>query len=338
VSAGISRIDEVAESVDEPAPRVAAPADVMIRAEGLTKCYPGAVTAVDRVDLGIGEGEIFGLLGPNGAGKSTTVGMLTTRVVPSSGRVLIGGVDVVADPAAAKELIGVVPQANTLDRGLSVRDNLYFHGRYFGLSRRAARTAAGEWLDRFQLGHRARAGVESLSGGMARRLMLARAMLHGPPVVFLDEPTAGLDPQSRIVLWEAIGELHRGGHTIVLTTNHMEEAERFCDRVAIMDHGRILALDHPGELRRSHGGGAAVTVRAEGEAHLVEAHLRAIPEALEVTRSDGAVRVRLRGTDSALATVVEAARRGGFRITDLSLCEDSLETVFINLTGRDLRE
>ena len=241
---------------DAPGPAPGRPSDV-IRTRGLTKVYPPAkgrkegLTAVDELDLSVRRGEIFGLLGPNGAGKTTTVGMLTTRVIPTRGEARVNDVDVVAHPARAKELIGVVPQFNTLDRSLNVWENLYFHGRYFGLNARQARVAADETLERFRLAGRANAEVRTLSGGMAKRLMVARAIMHRPAVLFLDEPTASLDPQSRLALWETVGQLHDEGQTILLTTHYIEEADRFCGRVAIMDHGRILALDSPAALKRS---------------------------------------------------------------------------------------
>src|SRR6266511_1406059 len=199
------------EAVSEPA----------IRTEALTKVFASkggpSITAVDHLDLGVRPGEIFGLLGPNGAGKTTTVGMLTTRVVPTAGQAWVGGVDVVADPVATKRMIGVVPQVSTLDRSLNVWENLYYHGRYFGMGPRGARHAADEMLERFRLADRAKADTMELSGGMAQRLMVARAIVHRPQVLFLDEPTAGLDPQSRLALWDVIGELHRAGQTILLT-------------------------------------------------------------------------------------------------------------------------
>ena len=231
----------------------------VIRTEDLTKVYPGTdFAAVDRLNLSVEAGEIFGLLGPNGAGKTTTAGILTTRVLPTSGRAFLAGVDVAAHPALAKQLSGIVSQQNTLDRQLTVWENLYFHGRLFGMGAKASRRTADELLEQFQLSRWAKASVYALSGGMAQRLMVARAIFHRPSVLFLDEPTAGLDPQSRLALWDLLGELHGEGQTILLTTHYMEEADQLCDRVAIMDHGKILALDTPGraqaERRRRHGG------------------------------------------------------------------------------------
>ena len=203
----------------------------VIQTIALTKVFDGRggqVRAVESLDLSVHRGEVFGLLGPNGAGKTTTVGMLTTRVIPTSGEAWVGGIDVVAHPAAAKQVIGVVPQTNTLDRSLDVSENLFFHGRYFGMSAKEANRRTGELLEQFRLADRAKAGADELSGGMAQRLMVARAIMHEPDVLFLDEPTSGLDPQSRLALWDVVNELHANGQTIVLTTHYMEEADTLC--------------------------------------------------------------------------------------------------------------
>ena len=312
--------------------------DVIVT-EGLTKVYPGGVTAVDGHDLRVREGEIFGLLGPNGAGKTTTGGMLTTGVVPTSGTVVVGGVDVVTHPARAKQAIGVVPQANTLDRSLDVWENLYFHGRYFAMSAKAARSASDAALEQFRLTDRAHAPVMALSGGMAQRLMVARAILHRPAILFLDEPTAGLDPQSRLALWEVLRELHDNGQTILLTTHYMEEADQLCQRVAIMDKGRILALDDAAGLKASVGADTIVTVSADGElSALAELLHREVDGATEVRHGDGAIQLGVSGSQGVLPAVVAVAERGGFSVTDLSVTEPTLETVFIKLTGKELRD
>ena len=237
----------------------------VITTSGLTKTFPGEIKAVSDLDLHVDAGEIFGLLGPNGAGKTTTVGMLSTRVVPTAGGACVGGVDVVAHPALAKQTIGVVAQSNTLDRSLTVWENLYYHCRYFGAGARAARARADELLQQFRLADRARANVDALSGGMAQRLMVARSIAHSPRILFLDEPTAGLDPQSRLALWEILHELHGGGLTVLLTTHYMEEADQLCDRVAIMDHGRVLALDTPERLKASVDADTVVEVTTDGD-------------------------------------------------------------------------
>jgi ABC-2 type transport system ATP-binding protein len=312
----------------------------IIHTEDLTKVYPGTdFAAVDRLNLDVGAGEIFGLLGPNGAGKTTTAGMLTTRVVPTSGRALLGGVDVAAHPALAKQLSGIVSQQNTLDRQLTVWENLYFHGRLFGMGAKASRRIADDLLEQFHLTRWATASVYALSGGMAQRLMVARAIFHRPSVLFLDEPTAGLDPQSRLALWELLGELHRAGQTILLTTHYMEEADRLCERVAIMDHGKILALDTPAALKQSIGADTVVTVKATGDAaSLAEALERDVAGVTRARIAEGGVQLHVQGNDRLVPRVVAAAERAGFDLIDLSISEPSLETVFINLTGKELRE
>ena len=312
---------------------------VVIRTEQLTKVYPGDILAVDHLDLQVHAGEIFGLLGPNGAGKTTTAGMLTTRVIPTGGRALVGGVDVVARPTAAKQLIGVVPQTNTLDRSLDVYENLYFHGRFFGMNAKTARAEAHRLLDRFRLTDRARVPVLALSGGMAQRLMVARAIMHRPTILFLDEPTAGLDPQSRIALWEILGELHADGQTILLTTHYMEEADQLCDRLAIIDHGRLLAMDTPAALKRSVGVDAMITVQAAGDLDRLARVLGTeIAEASRVEVADGTIRLWCARTHGMLPRIIDVAERHGFEVSDLSATAATLETVFIDLTGKDLRE
>ena len=315
-------------------------ADGVIHTEDLTKVYPGTdFAAVDRLNLDVRAGEIFGLLGPNGAGKTTTAGMLTTRVVPTSGRALLAGIDVAAHPALAKQLSGIVSQQNTLDRQLTVWENLYFHGRLFGMGAKASRRIADELLEQFQLSRWAKASVYALSGGMAQRLMVARAIFHRPSVLFLDEPTAGLDPQSRLALWDLLGELHRAGQTILLTTHYMEEADRLCERVAIMDHGKILALDTPAALKQSIGADTVVTVKATGDTARLAETLAAEVDGVTRTRLvEGGVQLHVQGSDRLVPRVVTAAERGGFDLVDLSISEPSLETVFINLTGKELRE
>jgi ABC-2 type transport system ATP-binding protein len=284
-------------------------------------------------------GEIFGLLGPNGAGKTTTAGMLTTRVIPTSGEAYVGGVDVVAHPAVAKQVIGVVPQQNTLDRALTVRENLYFHGRFFAMTAKASRAAADDMLAKFHLAKWGDAPVMSLSGGMAQRLMVARAILHQPDILFLDEPTAGLDPQSRIALWEILAELHTEGQTILLTTHYMEEADQLCDRLAIMDHGRILALDTPAQLKASVGADSIVIVSADGDLDRLGAVLAERIDGVSSTvRVDDTVRVAVRGVAGLLPAVITTAEDAGFTVKDVSLTEPTLETVFINLTGKELRD
>ncbi len=313
--------------------------DEVIRTTGLTKIYPGDIRAVDDLDLTVYRGEIFGLLGPNGAGKTTTAGMLTTRVIPTSGTALVGGIDVVGHPALAKRLLGVVPQSNTLDRSLSVWNNLYFHGRFFGMTAKQSRAKSDQLLEQFRLSERAKAPVLALSGGMAQRLMVARAVMHTPSILFLDEPTAGLDPQSRIALWEILGELHKDGQTILLTTHYMEEADELCDRLAIIDHGKLLALGSPSELKEATGIDTQVLVTVAGDPAPVATMLAAEVEgATGATVVDGKIVLGVKGSKGLLPEVVQLADKHGYDVTDLSATEPTLETVFINLTGKDLRE
>ncbi len=315
-------------------------AAAIIRTVELRKVYAGTdFAAVDRLNLSVEAGEIFGLLGPNGAGKTTTAGMLTTRVIPTAGSAHVGSVDVVAHPALAKQLIGVVSQTNTLDRQLTVWENLYFHGRLFGMSAPESREVADKLLEQFHLTKWGPASVFALSGGMAQRLMVARAIFHRPAVLFMDEPTAGLDPQSRLALWEILGELHAAGQTILLTTHYMEEADQLCNRVAIMDHGKILALDTPAALKRSVGADTIVTVKTSGDPPSLAHHLAGVIDGITRMREiDGGVELHVSGVERIVPRVASAAESGGFDLVDLAVAEPTLETVFIGLTGKELRE
>jgi ABC-2 type transport system ATP-binding protein len=336
------------QTADIPAPAAGGPAtgrigegpQAVIRTSELTKVYAGTdFAAVDHLNLEVRAGEIFGLLGPNGAGKTTTAGMLTTRVLPTSGSAYVGAIDVVAHPALAKQLIGIVSQQNTLDRQLTVWENLYFHGRLFGIPAADSRRIADELLEKLHLSKWAKASVYALSGGMAQRVMVARAIFHRPAVLFLDEPTAGLDPQSRLALWDILGELNSEGQTILLTTHYMEEADHLCGRVAIMDHGKILALDTPAALKRSVGADTIVTVKAAGDMDALAARLaREIAEVTRTRAIDGGVELHVREAERLVPRVVNAAEDAGFDLADLSVSEPSLETVFISLTGKELRD
>ena len=312
----------------------------VIRTENLTKSYPGMdVPAVDSLNLVVRQGEIFGLLGPNGAGKTTTAGILTTRVVPTSGNAFVAGVDVRKHPALVKQVSGIVSQQNTLDRQLTVWENLYFHGRLFGINAKESRRRSDELLARFSLSKWAKASIYALSGGMAQRLMVARAIFHSPAVLFLDEPTAGLDPQSRLALWDMLKELDQTGQTVVLTTHYMEEADQLCNRVAIMDHGKILALDTPANLKKSIGADTIITVKVtkDGE-RLAQALAKEIRGVVGTRVVENVVSVHVQGGDRLVPRVVNVAESASVEILDLAVAEPSLETVFINLTGKELRE
>jgi ABC-2 type transport system ATP-binding protein len=297
------------------------------------------ILAVDRLNLRIPTGEFFGLLGPNGAGKSTTIGMLTTRVMPTSGQAFVAGIDVVAAPALARTRLAAVTQTNTLDRSLTLFDNLYFHGRYFGLSRAESRRRAQALLERFELQDRANVLVDTLSGGLAQRVQIARALLHDPEVLFLDEPTAGLDPQSRVQLWDALGDLNKAGQTIVLTTHYMEEADRLCDRIAIIDHGRLLALDTPQGLKDTVAADRVITATlAAPDDGSVTAALRATPGIDRVEVDARTVRVYAQAMPGLVGAVVHAVAQADAELRDLAVAEPTLETVFLTLTGKEYRE
>ena len=312
----------------------------IIRTEDLTKQYPIMdVPAVDKLNLKVHRGEIFGLLGPNGAGKTTTAGILTTRVVPTSGSAYISGIDVKRHPALVKQLSGIVSQQNTLDRQLTVWENLYFHGRLFGINAKDSRRRSDELLERFSLSRWSKASIYALSGGMAQRLMVARAIFHNPAVLFMDEPTAGLDPQSRLALWELLSELNTAGQTVMLTTHYMEEADQLCDRVAIMDHGKILALDTPAILKKSTGADTIVTIKVTANAEQLAETLKHDMVTIVATRvHENTLSVDMQSTERLVPRIVASAESSNVDILDLAVAEPTLETVFINLTGKELRE
>ncbi len=314
--------------------------ETIVAITGLRKVYGGKnpVTAVDGIDLRVPAGTIYGLLGPNGAGKTTTISIATTRAIPTAGSVRIAGVDVVAQPALARQSIGVVPQYNTLDRSCTVAENIYFHCRYFGMNKGEAEGRTARLLEQFRLSDRAKAYPQALSGGLAQRLQIARAIAHNPKVLFLDEPSAGLDPQSRIAMWDAVQALRGEGITVVLTTHYMEEADELCDRLAIIDHGKILIEDTPAALKASVGGDKIYDLRmrdADAREKLEE-RLRAVEGVTGVEAIPGGIRVLARAQDGLLARVVMTANECGLQ--DVTTTEPSLETVFIRMTGRELRE
>jgi ABC-2 type transport system ATP-binding protein len=317
-----------------------------IRVSGLVKTYAKAKTnAVDGVSFEVGRGEIFGLLGPNGAGKTTTIGVLTTAIMPTAGSTEIMGIDVADDPIEVKQRIAVVPQQSNLDRSLKVREILTFHAAYHGVPFAQREALADKLLEELGLGDRKNEKVNRYSGGMAQRLMIARALMHEPDVLFLDEPTNNLDPQSRLFLWERIHEMNARGLTILLTTHDMDEADKLCQRIAVMDHGKILVNDTPAELKKMIPGGTALEVRAwvpAGDGVGVTTALDGMPGVTKVDtleNIDGALTYRVYG-ENAKALVGPAAQavvEAGAEVRDLSVKQPSLEEVFIFLTGRQLR-
>jgi ABC-2 type transport system ATP-binding protein len=315
----------------------------------LAKTYPGGrktppVEALLGVSFSVEPGEFFGLLGPNGAGKSTTLGCITTLVRPSGGRILVDGVDVVRRPLEAKRKIAVVPQVRNLDRDLSVRELLSYHGRYFGLAAAEREARVERLLSELQVADRASARPLTLSGGQQQRVMIARALMHDPTILLLDEPTTGLDPQARRSLWDTLRELHGRGLTVILTTHYMEEADRLCERLAIVDHGRILTLDTPANLKRSLPGGHILDLWVRSRTPLLPRLERLTgvvrSEAVEDAEIEDVERLRLfvDAGDGLLDRVLHEVRAAGGDLRHVSLTQPSLEDVYIHLTGRELRE
>ncbi len=338
-----------------------------IEVEHLVKRYPRAQrNAVDDISFSVRRGETFGLLGPNGAGKTTTIGILTTSVLPSSGQATIDGIDVVENPIGAKQRIAVVPQRNNLDRSLRVGEILTYHAAYHGVARTERTARADALLEELGLGGRRKEKIGWFSGGMEQRVMLARALMNEPEVLFLDEPTNNLDPQSRLFLWERIRTLRERGVTIVLTTHDMEEADRLCERIAIMDLGRILALDTPDGLKRFIPGGTMLELRVrvpdavgalripeDGVTNVQDERFREtlgrLPGVTKVEQLAGQAReesqpetlvYRLYASEDAgtlLASAAQAVIQEQGELLDLRFTRPSLEDVFIYLTGRNLR-
>jgi ABC-2 type transport system ATP-binding protein len=297
---------------------------------------PRELVALHGLNLEVRRGEFFGLLGPNGAGKTTTIGILTTRVLASAGSAAVAGADVIRDPVAVRRRIGVVPQRPNPDRGLDVQENLVFHAAYFGIGRAESVRRAQRLLEQLGIGDKAQERVDALSGGQQQRLMIARALIHEPDVIFLDEPTVGLDPQARLGLWEVLRELHRQGRTIVMTTHYMEEADQLCDRLAIIDQGRLLAIDTPASLKAKAPGGTLIDLVLDGAAEQVTAAARGLPHVTEVAATGDTLRVRSDSGGRIISELIEVVERGGRQVKNISLKEPSLETLFISLTGRKL--
>lgn len=311
--------------------------------ENLVKRYRrGGPNAVDGLGFAVAPGEVFGLLGPNGAGKTTTVGVMTTRALPTSGRALVGGIDVLREPGAARQLLAVVPQRNNLDRSLNIRQNLLFHAIYHGVGRAERIRRADEILERMGLAEQAKARIDFVSGGQSQRVMIARALMHRPRVLFLDEPSTGLDPQARLFVHERVAELRAEGVTVVLTTHDMDEAAKLSDRVGIVDHGKLLALDTPEALTRSLPGSATLSVTLDLDGQDVDTVRAGLSAVGGVDRAEhtGDNHFRLyTGQEPAtvLPEVLKASSALGCEVSDLSIGTPSLEDVFIHLTGRELR-
>ena len=303
-------------------------------ARGLKKSYAD-FEAVKGVDFEVHRGECFGFLGPNGAGKTTTMKMIYGAAIPTGGELTVAGLDVRREERAVKRRIGVVPQENNLDEGLKVRENLLVYGRYFDLPRKVVLQRADELLDFVQLTEKAEEKVEALSGGMKRRLLIARALVNDPDLVVLDEPTTGLDPQARHLVWDKLRELARAGKTLILTTHYMEEAARLCDRLVIMEGGDIIAGGSPAQLVREYVSPKVLEFRSDA-ASLKE--LRPVlEEAADSVEEGGSVESLVAFTHDAHA-VAERVHRSGIKVENTVHRESGLEDVFMRLTGRRLAD
>jgi len=296
----------------------------------------GEIVALQGLDLEVRDGEFFGLLGPNGAGKTTTIGILTTRVKPTSGTALVGGANVDHQAVEVRQRIGVVPQRPNPDRGLNVIENLLFHAAYFGIPSSASLPRAMQLLEQLGIAERAQSKVDELSGGQQQRLMIARALIHDPHVIFLDEPTVGLDPQTRLSLWDILRKLHAEGRKIVMPTHYMEEADKLCDRIAIVDRGQLLELDTPEALKLRAPGGTLVEVALSSDAAPVVERVKTLEGVLRVEAVGPLLRVFSDRGGRVISAVIQAAEETGVSVANISLTEPSLETLFVARTGRKL--
>ncbi len=310
-----------------------------IKVEKIVKRY-GDFEAVKGIDFEVADGEIFGLLGPNGAGKSTLIRMMTTLMPITAGRALIAGKDVAKEPNAVRNVIGVIPQALTSDLDLTVEENLNIYAKLYSVPKAVREKNVSEVLEAVDLVKWRGAQTKTLSGGMRRRLEIARGLVHNPRIFFLDEPTTGLDPVSRIAVWEMLNNLKKTRQlTMLLTTHYMEEADRLCDRIAIVDHGTLVALGTPVELKRSVPGADVVEVKFSREDEQWMDRLRALPGVMDVqSQSAGVYRV-LTGNGSKTTTeLVEMVNGLGEQLASLSVQNTSLDDVFVHYTGRQLRD
>jgi ABC-2 type transport system ATP-binding protein len=309
----------------------------IVEVSNLVKSFNG-IEAVKGASFTIHKGEIFGFLGPNGAGKTTTISMMTCLLVPTSGTVSIAGYDVVSKAKTVKGIIGLVPQDLAVYPQLSARDNLLFFGRIYGLKGQQLQHRVNDLLDLVGLSERANDQVNNFSGGMKRRVNIAAGLLHQPQVLFLDEPTVGVDPQSRNFIFDNIERLNQQGMTILYTTHYMEEAERLCHRVAIIDQGQIIALDTPKALIDSLGGGIIRLGLPETATEKFISQVKALPAVKNVSRLDNILSVQTHHSQEALAQIIQLLNTANMSITTLEILEPNLESVFLHLTGRKLRD
>ena len=309
-----------------------------IQVQNLTKRF-GEFTAVDGLNFSVDHGEIFGLLGPNGAGKSTLLRMLTTLVPPTSGTAMIDGHDVLKDPNKVRHVIGVIPQAMTSDLDLSADENMRFYGQLYGIPREQAKASADELLKAVDLTAWRDKPLKMYSGGMRRRLEIARGLVHAPKIFFLDEPTTGLDPVSRTAVWEMLARLKRERDlTIVITTHYMDEADKLCDRIAIVDHGKLVALDTPHRLKASVPGKYSLEVSFSTIPEGLEAKLQSLPEVGGVTADLPIFRISSNNGPVTLAALMDLAKALSITVTSVSVTSTTLDDVFMHYTGRQLRD
>lgn len=311
-------------------------AEPVIRVEGLEKRYRNGTLALRGVSFSIAKGETFGLLGPNGAGKTTTIGVLTTMVEPTAGIVTVLGLDITKEPMRVKRLLGVVPQERWLDEDVTARENLLLHGEYYGMPKRERIMAAERVLGMMELSHRADDSLYSYSGGMLQRLLIARALMHEPPILIMDEPTIGLDPQARHHMWDYITEIKRQGVTILLTTHYMDEAERLCDRVAIIDEGVIKAIDTPESLKKLLPGAGSIVADVSPITEDLLTELRAVKGVRSIKSEKGTLTLFVEDGKHLLPRIVGLIQ-GHAELRAVTVQEPTLEDVYIHLTGKGLR-
>ena len=308
----------------------------MISVQNLSKRF-GELRAVDRISFSVAKGELFGFLGPNGAGKTTTISMIAGLLKPDEGTVGIGDFDLWKSPKAAKRLLGVVPQDLALYEEFTARENLHFWGSLYGIGLSELKKNAQSMLERVGLAERGKEPVSRFSGGMKRRLNLAIGLVHQPKVLLLDEPTVGIDPQARNNILEIIREIAREGTTIIFTTHHLEEAEKLCDRIAILDHGQILQTGSVSELAKVVGDRDMVTLRGKFSAGQIQKALEGEPIAI-IKLGDHATTVSFNQEGYGMATLVGKLSKAGVDFEDISVQKPTLESVFLKLTGRELRD
>ncbi|GAA0463554.1 ATP-binding cassette domain-containing protein [Alkalibacillus silvisoli] len=313
----------------------------ILNVENLSKTFSTKNSQIDvvrDVNFEVNRGEIFGFLGPNGAGKTTTMGMLTTQIRPTSGEIILAEKSIWGNLTDTRKRISIVTQHNNLDRGLTARENLLFHARYFNLPSDEAAKRADRFLDLMDLTERADDRVVNFSGGMAQRLKIARALMHDPDILFLDEPTTGLDPQSRVLLWEEIKKLNAQGTTIFLTTHYMEEPEQLCDRVAILHEGQLKALNTPEELKKLVPGQNVVSVRTGDVRDELLSEAKTLPEVEDATAEMGTLRFYMKDATPDLGELVKWLRSQDVNILSMNLHLSTLNDVFVHLTGKGLEQ